>query len=78
VDVKDIKCPLYWWEKHESMFFIVGSYAKQILRIVGSKIEIKRIFSLVGILTSYRRCHLQLRNLDKLIFVNKIDPMILK
>jgi hypothetical protein len=20
VDVKDIKCPLEWWEKHESMF----------------------------------------------------------
>ncbi len=24
VDVKDIKCPLQWWEKHESMFPTVG------------------------------------------------------
>jgi hypothetical protein len=24
VDVKDIKCPFQWWEKHETMFHIVG------------------------------------------------------
>jgi hypothetical protein len=24
VDVKNIKCPLQWWEKHESMFPTVG------------------------------------------------------
>jgi hypothetical protein len=24
VNVKDMKCPLQWWEKHESMFPIVG------------------------------------------------------
>ncbi len=24
LDVKDIKCPLQWWKKHETMFFIVG------------------------------------------------------
>jgi hypothetical protein len=23
-DVKEIKCPLWWWEKHEPMFLIVG------------------------------------------------------
>jgi len=23
MDVKDIKCPLQWWEKHENMFLIV-------------------------------------------------------
>jgi hypothetical protein len=25
-DVKDIKCPLEWWKKHESMFPIVGFF----------------------------------------------------
>jgi hypothetical protein len=24
VEVKNIKCPLQWWEKHESMFPTVG------------------------------------------------------
>jgi hypothetical protein len=31
----------------------------------------KRIFFLAGILTNLRRCHLQTKNLGKLIFVNK-------
>jgi hypothetical protein len=44
VDVKDIKNILQWWEKHESRFHIVGFLAKQILGIVGSQIETKRIF----------------------------------
>jgi hypothetical protein len=26
VDVKDIKCLLEWWKKHESMFSIVGFF----------------------------------------------------
>jgi hypothetical protein len=29
VDVKDIKCPLQWWEKHESMFPTFGFCARQ-------------------------------------------------
>lgn len=47
------------------MFLIVGFYAKQFLGIVGSQI---------GILTNLRRCLLPLKNLDKLIFVNKKWP----
>jgi len=61
VDVKDIKCPLQWWEKHENMFPIVGFCAKQTLGIVGSQIEIEKIYSLAKILTSFKRC-LQLEN----------------
>ncbi len=45
--------------------------ACQILGIVGSHIEIERIFSLVGIFTNLKRCRLQSDNLDKNIFVNK-------
>jgi hypothetical protein len=59
VDVKNIKCPLQWWEKHESMFPIVDFCARQILGIIGFQIEIEKIFSLVRILTSLRRCRLQ-------------------
>jgi hypothetical protein len=28
VDNKEIKCPLEWWEKHESLFPIIGFLAK--------------------------------------------------
>jgi hypothetical protein len=52
----------------------VTFFARQILDIVGSWIEIERIFSLVGILTNLRRCHLQLDTLDKIIFVTNIWP----
>jgi hypothetical protein len=36
LDVKDIKCPLQWWQKHEAMFPIVGFLAQQILGVVRS------------------------------------------
>ncbi len=38
VNVKDIKCPLQWWEKHESMFPTIGFCARNFLRIVGFQI----------------------------------------
>jgi hypothetical protein len=41
------------------------------LGIVGSQIKIERIYTLVGILTNFRKCHWQIENLKKLIFVNK-------
>jgi hypothetical protein len=74
MDPKDIKCPLQWWAKHEAMFPIVGFWACQILGIIGSQIETKIFFSLVGILTNLRRCRLQLENLENLIFVSKNLP----
>ncbi len=39
VDVKEIKCPLRWWQEHEWMFPTMGFLAWQILRIVESHIE---------------------------------------
>lgn len=43
VDFNEIKCLLEWWAKHETMFIIVDFLAQEILRIVGSQIETKRI-----------------------------------
>jgi len=71
--VKDIKCLFQWWQKHETMFPIVGFLARQILGVVGFQIE-TFFFSLARILTNFRRCHLQTENLKKLIFVNKNRP----
>jgi hypothetical protein len=51
VDVKDINSPLLWWEKHHSRFPLVRLLAMQIFGIIGSPIEMKCIFSIVGVLT---------------------------
>jgi hypothetical protein len=56
VDVKNIKCLLDWWKKHESMLPTIDFLAKQMLRIVSSQIEIERIFSLVDIFTNLKKC----------------------
>jgi hypothetical protein len=53
------------------MFPTIDFVARQILSIVRSQIETKRIFSLACILTNLRKYHLQLENLNFLIFVNK-------
>jgi hypothetical protein len=53
------------------MFFTIGFCGKKILGTIGYQIELEKIFSLVEILTSLKRCRLQLENLDKLIFINK-------
>jgi hypothetical protein len=60
--------------KHEAMFPTVGFLACQILSIVGSQIEIERIYFLTGMLTNLWRCHLQSENLENLIFVSKNWP----
>ncbi len=49
VNVKDIKNPLLWWEKHHYRFPIIGLLARQILGIIGFQIETKCIFELVRI-----------------------------
>jgi hypothetical protein len=71
VDPKEIKCLLQCCGKHEAMFPIVGYLARQILSIVRSQINIKRFFSLRGILTNLRRCCSQPYNLEKMIFIYK-------
>jgi hypothetical protein len=49
VDVKNVKC-LQGWKKYENMFLTIRLCAKQILAIVGSQIEIEKIFLLARIL----------------------------
>jgi hypothetical protein len=46
-------------KNHETMFPIVHFLAKHILGIVGTfQIETERIFSLAGIFTNLKKCHL--------------------
>jgi hypothetical protein len=46
VDMKDIKSPLLWWEKHNCRFLVVGLQARHILGIVGFQIEMEHFFLL--------------------------------
>jgi hypothetical protein len=57
---------------HEGQFRNVGFFAKQILGISSSQIEIKWVFNLVGVLTALRHCHLQVGNMDWSIIKMKI------
>jgi hypothetical protein len=43
-------------EKYESMFPTIGFCVRWIFRIIWFQIETKRIFSLVGVLISLKRC----------------------
>ena len=74
VGVEQSKCPLQWWKLHEPKFPTVALLARQIPGIPGSQIETERIFSIAGVLTALRRCRLQTKNLDKMIFVLKNWP----
>jgi hypothetical protein len=58
VDTEYIKCFFQWWEKYETMFFIVGFLACQILNIAGSQIQIGRIQ------INFKRCHLHFDNFN--------------
>ncbi len=78
LDVKDIKCCLQWWQKHEAMFPTCGFLTQQILSVIGSQIETERIFSFIGILTNLRKFCLQTENLKKLILSTKTSLMILE
>jgi hypothetical protein len=44
------------------------------LRVIGSQIEIEKIFSLIHIQINLKNCHLKLENLENLISVNKNWP----
>jgi hypothetical protein len=45
----------------------MGFLAKEIFGILGSQIETKLVFCLVGVLIALRHCHLQVENMDHII-----------
>jgi hypothetical protein len=51
---EECKDPLAWWRAHEVHYSYVGFVAQQILGIVGSQIEVQRVFSIVNICTNLR------------------------
>jgi len=71
IDAKSYKCVLSWWSKDKHKFLTIVILLRHIFSIPTSHTKIERIFSIARILLTHHRCHLQIDNLDKLIFVNK-------
>jgi hypothetical protein len=71
LEAKSCEDPLKWWKVHEAQLPIVRYLVHQILGIVGSQIEVKRIFSIVGIMTRLRKCRLGTQNLNQLVLISK-------
>jgi len=63
--------PFTRWAKHEQWFPNLTYVSRQVMGIVGSQIEIERIFSMVRVITSLKRCWLGIENLDKLVLIMK-------
>ncbi len=71
----DYKCVLSWWWTKSHKFPIVAKLVKHMLNILTSQIKIEKIFFIIWILTWLYRCHFQIENFDKLIFVNNNCPL---
>jgi len=55
---KNIKCPLECWKNLNLCSQLLVFFSRQILGIIGSQIEIEKIFSLTHIFTNLKKCHL--------------------
>jgi hypothetical protein len=44
LDVKDIKCPLQWWQKHETMFATIRFLADKFWVLLDFKLKHKEFF----------------------------------
>ncbi len=73
VDI-DYKDALSWWHIEQQKIPIVENLVKHILSILASQIKIEKIFLIVGLLTSFHKCHFQTNNLNKLLFFNNNLP----
>jgi len=71
---EEAKNSLKWWKVHEVQFLYVEFVAQEILGIVDSQIEAKRIFNVVGIYTNLQRSRLGIKNLEMFISIYKNWP----
>jgi hypothetical protein len=71
------KCALSWWHTKKKIKITMVILVQQLSGILANQIKTKRIFFIVGIFKAFWRCQIQINNLDKLIFVNKIGLLIL-
>jgi hypothetical protein len=70
----ECKDPLTWWRTQEGHFSYVGFVTCQILGIVGSYIETKKVFNIVGICANLHYPRLGMKHLEMLINMYKNWP----
>jgi hypothetical protein len=58
---------------HESQLFYFAFVAQQIIKIVGSQIEVERVFNIANICINMRRSKLGIENLEMLVSVYKVS-----
>ncbi len=63
--------PLHWWATHAALYPLLGHLDRVVLVVPGSQIECKRVFSLVGLLTSILRNRMSPENLGSIVFLSK-------
>jgi hypothetical protein len=67
----EIKTNLIWWAKHDVQFCHVSFLTRQVLGIVGSHIEIKQFFNVVGVISNLKWSWFGIENLDWFILIIK-------
>ncbi len=71
---QESKDSLSWWRAHEVHYSYVGFVAQQILDIVGSQIEVEKVFNIESICTNLRCSRLGIDNFEMLISIYKNWP----
>ena len=64
--------PLKWWVANEKSFPSLASHAKKYLAIPATSVSSERLFSKAGEITSRKRNRIKSKNVDMLLFLNKV------
>ena len=66
------KNPLQWWKQQGHAFPRLSILSRSLLCIPATSVPSERVFSKAGELVSARRANLSKKNVDMLIFLNKL------
>ena len=64
--------PLTWWKKNEINYPNIAKMAKKYLSIPATSVPSERLFSKAGEIVSARRASIKSKNVDMILFLNKI------
>ena len=64
--------PLNWWKENEMNFPNIAKLAKTYLAIPATSVPSERVFSKAGEIVSARRASIKSKNVDMILFLNKI------
>ena len=65
--------PLKWWQQNQNTFPSLVSHAKKYLSIPATSVSSERLFSKAGEITSRKRNRIKSKNVNMLLFLNKVE-----